>query len=156
MDYTLFEKENFRFYSKAFVYETYKKIVDNVKLYDKMTTKNMINECLQKYNESDDYILNIFSEDEIELLLNKNISKKQYFPFFRLLHKYFLITNYPIRNRGYHIPIETKEIINKACNYYLNNKDMINKNKYYDYFIVGLFRTYGLLSLDELDFLFKK
>lgn len=139
-------------YRKEGIYERYCILVKKHKSYDSVTRKQMINEIFKFYNENKEEILLLFTQQELEFLFSLETNK--IYPAKSSIHIITLIKFYILSFDEYHdnfsITKELSETINELKIEYKKHKNIIEKKKENAYFIVGLLRTFGALTIKEL------
>ena len=155
MYYSLFTKTNLEHTEKYLIYHTYSMFIRNNRQYNQITIEEMMLEVIRFYNKNKKIFIEIFSDEEIEQLIDDIDLESYNYPLIHNLRQFFFCSINDMDNEDFSISLETKDIVLECLEYYKQNKDKIIKDKYYEYFIVGLFRSYGLLTLEELIKLFR-
>ena len=134
---------------KKILYDNYVRIVDNPKKYRGITIESMMRD-VEAYYKDYNNILNICSFSEMILLnniLNKKIEDdeiRQDKNFDDLIAKFLLIESDGVIT----IPENIEKSISLA--YKNMNREGMEKIETLDVLLIGLFRIYGMLSLDKL------
>lgn len=149
---SIYENLN-RIRRKDVCYSTYEILTESEVDYDKISRKQMIDDCIKLYIENPNIINYIYNEEELDdlytlkdIVTNKDNNVSKYYEFFL----------YTIDDRTYTITEELYDVLKQAKELYYNHKKEIEKEKEIQYIIVGLIRSYGALTLKELSTLVSK
>lgn len=140
---------------KYIIYNTYSLLIRNPKPYLKISINEMISECLKFYSKNKNIFLEIYSDEEIEQLINDLELKEPNYPLIHNLIHFFFCAVGDMEKEDFSLSLETKDMVLESLEYYKQNKEKIIKDKYYEYFLVGLFRSYGILTMEDIIKLFK-
>lgn len=153
MNYSVYDRS--KLIDKETIYDHYCVLDDFPMEYDKITRNKMLETCVDIYNENPEILLDLFNEEELEILFTLDYnSKVKYDSKYANLYKYFILSS----DKYLDYLSVSEELINvfDYCkNIYLNKKEEIEKNKEGVYFIVGLFRVFGVLTIKEVNYIMK-
>ncbi len=141
--------------AKDFCYETYEVIVDNEpKEYEKVTRKQMLDECVQRYKEYPNLVNELFTAEELEKLYNLD----PVVPFDRKLRPFiqFFLYCFDSKFEKLSLSKELKDVCIQSKESYFKNKEEIETSKIYAYMLCGIMRVYGALTPNEIWTLFNK
>jgi len=149
------DKESLMNSNKALLFFTYCKIFnldyDSDELYDNITNEKMINEIFNFYiNNKNHFIINALNEFDIDIL--EKMINKYPTPNYVSYHGIYNLFICDIHKEE--VADELYPTVENELNYYFDNIELIKENKEKAYIIVGLIRTYGILTYDELNKLF--
>lgn len=141
---------------KEYCYETYMVLVDKNVSYDNITRKKMVLECINLYKSNPNIINFIFNEKELDYLyslpdiVSHDCRGKicDYVDFFLYCSDGYF--------SDYTVTLELKEVLEEAKKIYYSNKEKIENEKKILYISLGIFRTYGALTPNELSYILMK
>ena len=133
---------------KDYVYDIYKNVCqNNYEDYDTITRKKMIESIIDEYSNPY-FFINALTADEI-LFVRKNLNNVvdgKMAKELRDLLIYSMDSDFK-----YTLTEELKPYIKKALTEYKENKKKYEEEKVNAYFLVGLFRAYGVLKTKEIE-----
>lgn len=138
---------------KYSVYDYYCLLEDIPEEYEKITRKKMLERCVKIYNKNPLKVFEILDDKELEILFS--LDSNSVLPFsgnYVTLFRSFLLS-YDENFSLISVTDELKDVFNYCKDKYLNDKKSIMKDKEKYYFILGLFRVFGVLSIDEINYI---
>lgn len=144
----LINKDTLRL-QKEKIYEYYSNVIENVKPYEKITRKRMMEEVIDFYNDTQPRLLDVCNSDELHALQGLIKGEKidiDITVIRSLQSKYLLCFSFYEDNKS--IPEELKDYIEKAM---LDvDWDLIEERTLLYQFIVGVIRTHGRLPISVI------
>ena len=103
---------------KYIIYNAYSLLIRNPKPYLKISINEMISECLKFYSKNKNIFLEIYSDEEIEQLINDLELKEPNYPLIHNLIHFFFCAVGDIEKEDFSISLETKDMVLESLEYY--------------------------------------
>ena len=119
--YSLFTKTNLEHTEKYLIYHTYSMLIRNNRQYNQITIEEMISEVIRFYNKNKKLFIEIFSDEEIEQLIDDIDLESYNYPLIHNLRQFFFCSINDMDNEDFSISLETKDIVLECLEYYKQN-----------------------------------